>query len=203
MPVAKKIAQALGAENYNILQNNGRLAHQEVDHVCGHHLFRSLANTNRRSYLKDELTSTGPFPCNTKTRPGTGSRDKLASTEDRHGRIEVIACGSEEQDVRLGMVRKLIGYTSRESLHTVEMTFSHQRRAAQSWGVYLISSRPNTRVCGHNSRTRRSGRTILDGLEKVRRESLDLLVHSIKAIVCTVVWILDLFSPSFPTKLAK
>lgn len=33
MPVAKKIAQALGAENYNILQNNGRLAHQEVDHV--------------------------------------------------------------------------------------------------------------------------------------------------------------------------
>lgn len=34
MPVAKKIAAALGAENYNILQNNGRLAHQEVDHVC-------------------------------------------------------------------------------------------------------------------------------------------------------------------------
>lgn len=33
MPVAKKIAAALGAENYNILQNNGRLAHQEVDHV--------------------------------------------------------------------------------------------------------------------------------------------------------------------------
>lgn len=36
MPVAKKIAQALGAENYNILQNNGRLAHQEVDHVHFH-----------------------------------------------------------------------------------------------------------------------------------------------------------------------
>lgn len=33
MPVAKKIASALGADNYNILQNNGRLAHQEVDHV--------------------------------------------------------------------------------------------------------------------------------------------------------------------------
>lgn len=32
--MAKKIAAALGAENYNILQNNGRLAHQEVDHVC-------------------------------------------------------------------------------------------------------------------------------------------------------------------------
>ncbi|KAL1705765.1 HIT-like domain-containing protein [Schizophyllum commune] len=28
MPVAKKIAVALGAENYNILQNNGRIAHQ-------------------------------------------------------------------------------------------------------------------------------------------------------------------------------
>jgi diadenosine tetraphosphate (Ap4A) HIT family hydrolase len=29
MPVAKKVALALGAANYNILQNNGRLAHQE------------------------------------------------------------------------------------------------------------------------------------------------------------------------------
>lgn len=36
LPVAKKIAAATGAENYNILQNNGRLAHQEVDHVHVH-----------------------------------------------------------------------------------------------------------------------------------------------------------------------
>ncbi|KAI0322108.1 HIT-like protein [Amylostereum chailletii] len=36
MPVAKKIATALGVENYNILQNNGRIAHQEVDHVHFH-----------------------------------------------------------------------------------------------------------------------------------------------------------------------
>ena len=36
MPVAKKIAAATGATNYNILQNNGRLAHQEVDHVHFH-----------------------------------------------------------------------------------------------------------------------------------------------------------------------
>lgn len=28
MPIAKKIALAQGAENYNVLQNNGRLAHQ-------------------------------------------------------------------------------------------------------------------------------------------------------------------------------
>lgn len=32
-PVVKKLVLATGAENYNILQNNGRLAHQEVDHV--------------------------------------------------------------------------------------------------------------------------------------------------------------------------
>ena len=31
--MAKQIAKATGAENYNVLQNNGRLAHQEVDHV--------------------------------------------------------------------------------------------------------------------------------------------------------------------------
>ncbi|KAF7300188.1 HIT domain-containing protein [Mycena kentingensis (nom. inval.)] len=36
MPVAKKIALAQGADNYNVLQNNGRLAHQEVDHVHFH-----------------------------------------------------------------------------------------------------------------------------------------------------------------------
>ncbi|KIW76356.1 hypothetical protein AYO20_00990 [Fonsecaea nubica] len=36
LQVLKKIAVATGAENYNILQNNGRLAHQEVDHVHFH-----------------------------------------------------------------------------------------------------------------------------------------------------------------------
>jgi len=36
LPAAKKIAAAVGAENYNILQNNGRLAHQVVDHVHFH-----------------------------------------------------------------------------------------------------------------------------------------------------------------------
>lgn len=32
-PVAKKIAIASGAVDYNILQNNGKIAHQEVGHV--------------------------------------------------------------------------------------------------------------------------------------------------------------------------
>ncbi|KAJ3525137.1 hypothetical protein NM688_g8451 [Phlebia brevispora] len=36
LPVAKKIALALGCENYNILQNNGKIAHQEVNHVHFH-----------------------------------------------------------------------------------------------------------------------------------------------------------------------
>ncbi|KAL2418209.1 Adenosine 5'-monophosphoramidase hnt1 [Exophiala dermatitidis] len=36
LPVVKKLAAASGAENYNILQNNGRLAHQEVGHVHFH-----------------------------------------------------------------------------------------------------------------------------------------------------------------------
>lgn len=35
LPVAKKIANAAGATNFNILQNNGRVAHQVVDHVHG------------------------------------------------------------------------------------------------------------------------------------------------------------------------
>ncbi|PSR73735.1 hypothetical protein PHLCEN_2v10425 [Hermanssonia centrifuga] len=36
LPAAKKIALAIGCENYNILQNNGKLAHQEVNHVHFH-----------------------------------------------------------------------------------------------------------------------------------------------------------------------
>lgn len=32
-PVAKKIAIAAGVADFNILQNNGRIAHQVVDHV--------------------------------------------------------------------------------------------------------------------------------------------------------------------------
>ncbi len=31
--MVKKLVKATGAENYNVLQNNGRIAHQEVDHV--------------------------------------------------------------------------------------------------------------------------------------------------------------------------
>ncbi|EPS37455.1 hypothetical protein H072_8837 [Dactylellina haptotyla CBS 200.50] len=36
LPVAKKLALAAGVENFNILQNNGRIAHQVVDHVHVH-----------------------------------------------------------------------------------------------------------------------------------------------------------------------
>ncbi|OTA24719.1 hypothetical protein BTJ68_11128 [Hortaea werneckii EXF-2000] len=36
LPVASRIAKASGAENFNILQNNGRIAHQVVDHVHVH-----------------------------------------------------------------------------------------------------------------------------------------------------------------------
>ncbi|KAI8873592.1 HIT-like protein [Ramicandelaber brevisporus] len=36
LPIAKRIAKAVGAENYNILQNNGKIAHQEVPHVHFH-----------------------------------------------------------------------------------------------------------------------------------------------------------------------
>ncbi|OGE55362.1 hypothetical protein PENARI_c004G02358 [Penicillium arizonense] len=36
LPVAKKIAKASGAADFNILQNNGRIAHQVVDHVHFH-----------------------------------------------------------------------------------------------------------------------------------------------------------------------
>jgi len=36
MPIAKKIALGQGLVDYNILQNNGRIAHQMVNHVHFH-----------------------------------------------------------------------------------------------------------------------------------------------------------------------
>ncbi|KAF1946634.1 HIT-like protein [Clathrospora elynae] len=36
LSVTKKIAIAQGIQDYNVLQNNGRIAHQEVDHVHFH-----------------------------------------------------------------------------------------------------------------------------------------------------------------------
>ncbi|KAI9743295.1 MAG: Adenosine 5'-monophosphoramidase [Claussenomyces sp. TS43310] len=36
LPVVKKLVTATGATEYNVLQNNGRIAHQEVDHVHFH-----------------------------------------------------------------------------------------------------------------------------------------------------------------------
>ncbi|KAI1454619.1 HIT domain-containing protein [Annulohypoxylon moriforme] len=36
LPVVKKLATATGAVDWNLLQNNGRIAHQVVDHVHFH-----------------------------------------------------------------------------------------------------------------------------------------------------------------------
>jgi diadenosine tetraphosphate (Ap4A) HIT family hydrolase len=36
MSVSKRVAAASGAVDYNLLQNNGRKAHQQVDHVHFH-----------------------------------------------------------------------------------------------------------------------------------------------------------------------
>ncbi|EGG01326.1 uncharacterized protein MELLADRAFT_57429 [Melampsora larici-populina 98AG31] len=36
LPAAKSIAKAMDLIDYNVLQNNGRIAHQEVDHVHFH-----------------------------------------------------------------------------------------------------------------------------------------------------------------------
>ncbi|OQO12500.1 hypothetical protein B0A48_03142 [Cryoendolithus antarcticus] len=62
LPVAKKIALASGAENYNILQNNGKLAHQVVDHVHVHMIPKPNEqeglgiNWPQQSVSKDKLT---------------------------------------------------------------------------------------------------------------------------------------------------
>ncbi|KAH8108025.1 HIT-like domain-containing protein, partial [Cristinia sonorae] len=42
-PVLKKVAAATGAEQYNVLQNNGKLAFQHVDHVHFHVIPKTTA----------------------------------------------------------------------------------------------------------------------------------------------------------------
>jgi hypothetical protein len=53
--VVKKLVTATGAENYNVLQNNGRIAHQEVDHVCLPFPFPSLFHYSVREHYTNEL----------------------------------------------------------------------------------------------------------------------------------------------------
>ncbi|BEI83833.1 hypothetical protein CcaverHIS002_0404370 [Cutaneotrichosporon cavernicola] len=44
LPALAKIAKAAGNEDYNILQNNGRPAHQQVDHVHFHYIPKPSAD---------------------------------------------------------------------------------------------------------------------------------------------------------------
>ncbi|KAF8740704.1 hypothetical protein AX14_007604 [Amanita brunnescens Koide BX004] len=46
LPIAKKIAVAQDLENYNILQNNGKIAHQDVPHVHFHVIPKPTASDN-------------------------------------------------------------------------------------------------------------------------------------------------------------
>ena len=56
LSVAKKIAVASGATDYNILQNNGRIAHQMVDH--GH--FHFIPKPNETEGLGIEWPQQSP-----------------------------------------------------------------------------------------------------------------------------------------------
>ena len=56
-PVAKKVAQISGAENFNVLQNNGRIAHQVVDHVCLFFLVLVRAVGCRAIWLIEDIGS--------------------------------------------------------------------------------------------------------------------------------------------------
>jgi len=61
LPLAKKIALAQGSENYNVLQNNGALAHQVVQHVHFHVIPKPSAEEGlvigwpAKEMTKDEL----------------------------------------------------------------------------------------------------------------------------------------------------
>lgn len=67
MPIAKKIAVALGSENYNILQNNGKLAHQ-----VGNLAVVALANSNGLVYCAGGAPCSFPRHPKAERRGGVG-----------------------------------------------------------------------------------------------------------------------------------
>lgn len=52
----KRIAQSLNIENYNILQNNGKIAHQEVMHVHFHLIPKPSHETGLELYWNSDDT---------------------------------------------------------------------------------------------------------------------------------------------------
>jgi len=59
-PVVKKLIKATGATDYNILQNNGTIAHQQVHHVSGPvNAISAYINRCKGSFSYGTLKSTG------------------------------------------------------------------------------------------------------------------------------------------------
>jgi hypothetical protein len=77
MPIAKKIAIATGSTDYNILQNNGAIAHQvRIKMIQRNRIYSLLGRAAR------------PFPCYTKTfrvRQG-GFGNRMATAAVGYGR---------------------------------------------------------------------------------------------------------------------
>lgn len=98
LPVVKKLVHASGAENYNILQNNGRLAHQEVDHV------RKILSQSSGCIVAILTGPTGPFPHDSKADRGRGIGYLVACEEYRYGQIEGAPRNLKGQNVKMAPV---------------------------------------------------------------------------------------------------
>lgn len=94
LPVVKKIVKATGAENYNVLQNNGRIAHQEVDHVSlcpGEKMLKGIKRRLRgdgRKWAKERAAANeviGSLPHDSKAKCRGGFDSRMATAEDRYG----------------------------------------------------------------------------------------------------------------------
>ena len=94
LPVVKKIVKATGAENYNVLQNNGRIAHQEVDHVSLYpgekrlKVVKSRLRGDGRMWAKEMAEANemiGSLPHDSKAKCRGRFDSRMATAEDRYG----------------------------------------------------------------------------------------------------------------------
>jgi hypothetical protein len=87
-PVVKRLVKAIGADNYNVLQNNGRIAHQEVDHVCIPRLVAQdlMADAIQGAFPYGEFYAVNEehllIRIDTQTERGRGHVNWVATTED-------------------------------------------------------------------------------------------------------------------------
>lgn len=82
LPTAKKVVNALGPSDYNVLQNNGRIAHQMVESVINNLGVHHIANNSSYSLIQVDHVHFHVIPVDDKGGLGIKWADRAASKDE-------------------------------------------------------------------------------------------------------------------------